>query len=343
MVTYGPWRTFSGIRQSEGVIPDWLAGTTLGSFPTYGHAGAGLANYRLAQSFAAYMAGQFPWIDIDDRVCALAHAAEGENLVQFEWDPGECAPFTEPNAGFDLPGGLSTSTWSGFPLVAGSQSYWVGPPLYLDAAVFTAGVYFATGLITWKPFWFDLPPPFNNPSGDDQDVSLLALVQIPGWLEAVGAGIHPQVEYLRVDGEASIICDAPQTLGGDGLVVTGHTREPTDFVTPYSALGASEMALTAGSSGSSAVAHYPNMQPGEVHYWDFGTDRVAAGTDPGETANHVAEFRLVVDFVWQVRMRLPGHVVVRWRQRDDGLGISFARRARGGTSVQMGKRNRGYR
>lgn len=342
MTTYGAWRTFSGIRQSVGTVPDWLNGLGHGATPTFGDGQQGIARYRLGQSFAAYAANEYPWLSDGDRACALHHAAEGETRQQLDWDPGECAPLIGPNTIFDETVS-STSPTSGFGLAVGTRSSWQGPPLFLSAAHYDVEVYFSTGLITWAPVWVGLPPPYNQPYGNDQDVHLQVLTQIPGWLDAIDQGVDVQVQVLRVDGEASIICDAPQALGGDGVIISGHTRTPSDYVTPYSALGATEMSLIAGSSGSSSVVQYPDMQPGDVHAWDFASSRVISGTDPGLFDDYVPQFRLVVDFVWQVRMRMPGNPVVRWRQRDDGLGISFSRRARGGTSVQLGNRHRGYR
>lgn len=335
MPTYGPWTTYTGLRQSAVIAPVWFRSLYPALHTKQGLVGTG-NTWSMVQSFAAYGANQLPHTYSDARACCLTHASEGESGTQQFWDPGECDALTGPAYGG------SVSVPLGHPVPVGTATTWQGPPLYLLPATYRCTAYHTGGSVSYIPLWYDLGfPPEVGPG----TVHSAILWQIPGFSDAVIAGLEPDVEILRIDAEAHLSIDVPQSRLANPTTVTAHTRTGSGL-TPTSALGPVAMTVPATLGSVSATVTIPDLQPGDVRAFDFASSRVRSGLDPGELEENIADVSWNTDFVWQVRVRFQGSEVInvcRWLQRDDGLGVTAAARARTGTSLQRGNRFRGYR
>jgi hypothetical protein len=337
-IRWSPWQTYDGIRESQfPAIPAGLPEKYLSSFPVGTSSSSGVRLYVMGPSFEAYNLGQLPHADLDARLCAQRHIAAGHQDEFTSWDPGECQTIPTPSTDYEDATVFVPSLQQDFGV--GTQSGHV-PQLPLVGEQYLLNGFYAVWGLAWWPGWL-------NVTGDLPDgtpaVSIRALVQIPGWLEAMARGEEPQVEVLRIDGEAHL-----EVAAGDTPVLgCARPRPPYllnpggGIITPYSRMGAVEMASSPG--GTSATLHYPDMALGESHHWDLASDRIAQGADPGEAESHLAQVTAYADFVWRVRIRFQGQPPLRWLNRDDGLGVTGARRARTGTSLQSTTRHRGYR
>lgn len=335
MPTYGPWTTYTGLRQSAVIAPVWIR-ALYGALDTEQELFGTGNTWSMVQSFAAHAAGELPHTYSSARTCCLTHAAEGESGTQQFWDPGECDALTSPAYG----GFVSVA--KGHPVPVGTTTTWQGPPLYLLPATYRCSVMHTGGSIYYIPLWYDLGQP---PETGPRSVHSSILAQIPGFIDAVAADLEPDVEILRIDGEAHLSVDVPQSRLANATTVTAHTRTGVGL-TPTSALGPVAMTVPATLGSESATITIPDLQPGDVHAFDFASSRVRSGLDPGQMEENLAEVTWVTDFVWQVRARFQVSEVInvcRWLQRDDGLGVTAAGRARTGTSLQRGNRFRGYR
>lgn len=345
-ISYGAWTTHV-IRESDYwdlpiVDASWLPNEYLDN-QTGPYIGQGSNRYYISQSFTQYQADNQPKDDLGARLCALAHTKERDPFTSFlGWDPGQCPIITQ---------GTVSTGFAGQPfgdpneiLYTGTETVWQGPPLFLLPATYQLFLYNASFGLGYVPFWMESPPPFNVPPPEGEYTNFKVYRQIPGWLEAMGVGKTPQVQVLQVDGEASFGLEPAQTLSVNALSVSAHLTPTGQRGAPYSMFGPAQM--TAGWGGHSNTLHFNDMQVGDNYYWNLATDRVLASADPGAFENNIATVQIQVDFVWTIRVRfqVPDvQDVCRWLNRDDGLGITGASRARTGTSLQRGMRHRGYR
>jgi hypothetical protein len=341
---YGPWLTYDGIRESAGdalIPPGWVPSVYRTAFPAGGSQASGHKQYAISESHASYLSGLTPGADTAARLCALAHIAEGDGTGYINWDPGECAAVPAPPSTYSSSGTFAARNRD---IAVGTTSS-VHPP---DVPPLTPSQYILTGWYgVYGMAWWNTKLDFGLPVGpEDRFPSIQCLLQIPGWLDAIGksltTGQEPQVEVLRLDGEAWLALD-----GTTDISVSGCDRPAPPWlisgglITPYSRMGSA--AMTAGPGGTSGVLSFPDMQLGDAHFWDLKSSRIAAGTDPGAAEDHSAIVHCHSDFVWSIRVRFPGIPPLRWLNRDDGLGVTGARRWRTGTSLQTTTRHRGYR
>lgn len=336
MVTYGPWETYTGLRQSAVIAPDWFR-AIYATEATDGGIFANSNTWAVVQSFDAHLNNQLPHTYESARVCCLIHAAEGNDGFEGGWDPGECAAVNPPVLGAAVALGADSD-----PVPVGTVSGWQGPPLYLLPATFRCQVIHSGGTCSYVPLWYSLGAP---PDGGALEIHASILAQIPGFVDEVNARRPPEAEKLRIDGEARLEVQVPQTRLTNGITVSAHPTVAGPM-TPVSALGAAAMSVPATLGASSGTVTFPDMQPGDVHRYEFASSRVLASADPPVLGTDIADVTWVTDFVWQIRVRFQLDRVLdvcRWRQRDDGLGVTAASRARTGTSLQRGKRHRGYR
>jgi hypothetical protein len=318
------WTTVTGIRQSALSSAPPVVAARFPAGPVVQGAIGHASTYELTQDFTAVSGGQLPHLDGAARLTTQYHAAELDGWFSL-WHTGYTPPLLAPNSidGYD-----STQA-----LYVGAASYNTPAPLPLVGASYGVTV---THTIAYSSY---------RAAATASDIPATVAAQIPGLEDELLAGHVVQVDVVRVDGEVSMLA-LDQSLD-HAVTVTAHPKTVGGYATdtPYSALEPAVMSVAAVEGATSATLTYPDQHPGDYHSFDFASDRVLNAVDPGATSSDLAKVKFEVDWIWDVRWRAvnPVILVCRWRQRNDGYGVTAAGRARTATSIQKSTRHRSYR
>lgn len=310
--------------------------------------------WRISQSTAAFTAGQLPEDDLDARLCAQSHARQLDGGFMSSWDPGECTTVIPETVSTSGAGSVVSMTPLAQPNGArarpGTITNW------------TIGLPFTSHHYTCQVTHSRVSAGYVSPFGEAdlyRSVPTEILVQTPGWLAAVAdldqgstyTADDPVQEVVRVDAVFTLACPDPQTDVTHVHTVNACALPGGDpgTMTPYNSLGAVDFSVPTvqGATGTLAIDDV-HASPGAPfsRTWDLASSRVMANADPGAMESNRASVQWNVDFFFTYRVRLPlveTEIPLRWRQRDDGLGVGGARRHKGGTSVQVSKRHNAYR
>ncbi len=361
-IEYGDWAEYGPLLQDfdfTGPESSAVASRGYNNNATIGALGGARETiYRLTQSFEARGAGNEPWLDAGARLCALHHAASGPGGFDAFWNAGHCNTVTPAAVQPGSAHGGDLDLWA-----AGTVTSWAysGSPLIGDT--YTCSCF--TGITGWTYIAYDST--YAAPGWEYlHTVPAAVLMQIPGWFEYISAhprsDPQPQVYPVNVDVK-DFQLTVPYAQGTDAAVsATGYRVPSPPYVLtsgPYAGYGAcpptseatgwaADLNVSGSAGASSGSLDFLGVSPGAIQQWAVVSDLVAADADPGAAANNRITGGVDYNAWWTVMARFPLDVpevldVLRWRQRDDGLGMTGAARHRAGTSLQRGLRHRGYR
>lgn len=345
---YGAWHDHGPIRASEWDPANaWVAGFYPSAGGTRPQVGLNtiVGSWRLWQSLAAKGSGQHPGDYSDARTCCLTHAAEYDNGNEFNWDPGECAAIVgDLSAAVSGAGSPDTDpqNWGNDGFAAGTVATYYDA----DGIPGVAGWYDLASITAEFALYRDTPVSLDPEWLLLNTVPVTVTTQIPGFLEKLDGydGVHlPQITATRVDGHVKTTVVKTQVRQDAAFTVTTHER-PGGGRVPYSGLGGSVLSMSSVTGSSSGVVTITDMAPGDQAYYTVASQRVADGIDPGDDESYVCDGQVAWDSTWWVRVRYwSPQIPLRWKQRDDGLGVGGVLRGKGGTSVQASARGKSYR
>lgn len=191
-------------------------------------------------------------------------------------------------------------------------------------------------------YWVGPFPRLDVPDGDAR----YAHTEYGGLFEPICAAARltafdwPDPEGVKITAQVRL---SGTWLDGNGLVILGFiapTSGPGWPMLPFDRSGNFDQVLTDAGAGwlivSVTLAPFSSggWQPEAKAAAAAGALWVYAAANPGGDQ--------VFDVSWISVETLGGYQPLRWRQRDDGLGVSGVKAARNVTSYQLGLGHRGY-